>query len=145
MSPALAAGGDPGEQAASPRRFPKVLCSRLPFHPLVARNLAVEQVNLAVRVRRNVVFVRHQHDGLARPVQILEQPHDFVARRRVEVSGRLVGEQNAREFTSARAIATRWRCPPDSSFGRWSIAIGEADLRQRERGAVAPLLPDMPA
>src|SRR6267378_1777167 len=62
------------------RRLSRVLCSRLTFHPLIARNFDVEQVDLAVRVRRDVVFVRHQHDGLAR----------------VEVAGRLVGEQDAR-------------------------------------------------
>ena len=27
----------------------------------------------------------------------------------------------AGSFTSARATATRWRCPPDSSGGLWSI------------------------
>src|SRR2546426_7183742 len=37
--------------AAQPLRFPKSVCSRLTFRPLIARNLAVEQVNLAVRVR----------------------------------------------------------------------------------------------
>src|SRR5258708_11222373 len=80
----------PGWRAATRlRRLSKVLCSRLTFHPLIARNLAVEQVNLAVRVRRNVVFVRHQHDGLARVVELAQQRHDLVAPRRVEVPPRL--------------------------------------------------------
>src|SRR2546427_10442474 len=87
----------PGRRAAMPpRRFPKVLCSRVNFRPLIARNLAVEQVNLAVRVYRNVVFVRHQHAGLARVVELVKQRNDLVARRRVKVSVRLAGERDAR-------------------------------------------------
>src|SRR6267378_3772603 len=68
LQPARPASSNAAAPPPPPPRFPKVLCSRLTFHPLIARNLAVEQVNLAVRVRRNVVFVRHQHDGLARVV-----------------------------------------------------------------------------
>src|SRR5205085_11704488 len=43
-------------------------------------------------------------------------------------------------FTSARAIATRWRCPPDSSFGRCfmrspSPTISSASFARRRRSS----------
>ena len=46
-------------------------------------------------------------------------------------------------FTSALAIATLCRCPPESSFGRWVIRGSEIDSLERELGA-APrgLLPE---
>ena len=71
---------------------------------------------------------------------------------RVEVAGRFVGEQDRRPFTSARAMATRWRWPPESSFGRWSMrsssctrssaslarSLALARRRCRRRRAAAP-------
>ncbi len=108
--------------------------------PLIARDLAVEQMNLAARVRRNVVFVRHQHDGLARVVELVKQPHDLVARRRVEVARRLVGEQNARSIHQrardgdALALATR------QLVGPVVHAVGQLHLLERAGGALAPLL-----
>jgi hypothetical protein len=47
-------------------------------------------------MERDIVLVRHQDDGVALLVQTLEQAHDFVARGRVQVSGRLVSQQNRR-------------------------------------------------
>src|ERR1700752_140066 len=65
--------------ARTPPRM--VVFTLLTSHPLVTRDFPVEQVDLAARVRRNVVFVRHQHDGLARIVEVVKQLHDFGAGR----------------------------------------------------------------
>jgi len=50
-------------QAASPATastIPRIVIFTLrSSRPLIARDLPVEQMNLAARVRRNVVFVRH--------------------------------------------------------------------------------------
>ena len=35
----------------------------------------------------------------------------------VEIAGRLVGKDQERSLASARAIATRWLCPPDNCRG----------------------------
>ena len=43
---------------------------------------------------------------------------------------------NSGSRTIARAIATRWRWPPDSSCGKRSREAGEADLVQRLRDAL---------
>ena len=40
-------------------------------------------------------------------------------------------------LTRARAIATRWRWPPDSSLGRWRHADGELDAFEGLLGALA--------
>src|SRR5579871_2040514 len=55
------------------------------FDLLVLLHFPVADVDDAVRVQRDVVFVRHQHDRVALLKQPLEQPHDFVARGRVQV------------------------------------------------------------
>src|SRR6266498_5962453 len=72
------------------------IASWLRLRPLVALDQAVAQVDLAVRVRRDVVLVGHQEDRLPGRVQLLEQAHDLLARGRVEVAGRLIGQQDAR-------------------------------------------------
>ena len=41
--------------------------------------------------------------------------------------------------TTARAIATRCRSPPDSSCGRWVSAVPQPDLVQRRGGPPPPL------
>ena len=41
--------------------------------------------------------------------------------------------------TSARAMATRWASPPESSDGRWSARGGEPDALEAAAGALAPL------
>ena len=49
-------------------------------------------------------------------------------------------------FTSARAIATRWRWPPDSSFGPVVHAVAQLDLVERLRSrARARSFADTPA
>ena len=44
----------------------------------------------------HIRFVRDEHDRIARLMQSLEQRHDFNAGLRVEVAGRLVGQQDRR-------------------------------------------------
>ena len=62
----------------------------------VRQYLAVAEDHVPPRVLGDVLLVRHQHDGYAPAVQALEHGHDFHARVRVEVSGRLVGEHQNR-------------------------------------------------
>ena len=88
----------------------------------VLLDLSVANEDDAVRMQRDVVLVRDQDDRVALLVQALEQRHDFVAGRGVEVAGRLVGEQDGRVDSRARA---RWRRAgadrPSSSFGLWCM------------------------
>ena len=57
---------------------------------------AVEDVDAAVGVTRVARIVRHHADRRAGAVQLAEQIHDRFAAARVEVSGRLVRQQDGR-------------------------------------------------
>ena len=69
-------------------------------------------------VLRDVVFVSDEDDGVALGVKILETAAMIsspVFESRLPVGSSASTMEG--EFTSARAIATRCRCPPDSSLG----------------------------
>src|ERR1017187_2170328 len=68
----------------------KLLDSFVRFH------LAVADVNDAVGVQGDIVFVGDQDDGIALLVEAFEEAHDFVAGGGIEVAGGLVGQQNGR-------------------------------------------------
>ena len=96
-------------------------------------DLSVADVDDAVRVRRDVGFVRDEDDRVAGLVQLGEQPHDFDAGLRVEVAGRLVGEQDRRVVDErardgdALALAARELVRPVV------IAVAQLDLVERLR------------
>src|SRR5688572_11748027 len=64
--------------------------------PDVLFDLSVSQMNRAVRVRRNLGFVRHKNDGVAGLVQAGEERHDLVARLRIEEKHGFVVQQDVR-------------------------------------------------
>ena len=88
--------------------------------PLVAGDYAVLDVNDAVRVLGDVVFVGDQDDGVAVGLQAVQQGHDFDAGLRVEVAGGFVGEDDRRTCSPARG---RWRLAgADRRRVRWACA-----------------------
>ena len=90
-------------------------------------------------------LVGHEDDRVAAPVQLVEQPDDLVAGRGVEVAGGLVGEQERRLADQGAAIATRWRWPPESSFGRWCMRFASPTAASASTRARAPLAARDPA
>src|SRR6185437_8507630 len=73
----------------------KLSCFQNLFQCLAFGNhFSIEEVNLALSVTCEARIVRHHTDGCAVAVQVLEQFHHGFAVARVEVSGRLVGEQD---------------------------------------------------
>src|SRR2546422_2369841 len=62
---------------------------------LVGGDEAVAQSHDPRGARGDIGFVRDHHDGLTLRVQVGEDLHDLLTRGRVEVAGRLVGEQDA--------------------------------------------------
>ena len=97
----------------------------------VAFDAAVADRDRAVRERRDVGFVGDEHDGIAGLMQPLEERHDFMP---VFESRLPVGSSASRMdglLTRARAMATRCRCPPDSSFGRWLMRFDSSTLLER--------------
>src|SRR5258708_40149608 len=78
---------------------------------------AVAQMNGAARVRRDVALVRDQNNGVTPLIRsssntMISSPV-FESRLPVGSSAKMIDGL----FTSARAIATRWRWPPDNSLG----------------------------
>ena len=65
-------------------------------HRVVAHDAAVAHLDDALAVLRDVRLVRDQHDRDALIVQLLEERHDLDRHVAVEVSRRLVGEQQRR-------------------------------------------------
>lgn len=62
----------------------------------VGFNLAVSHVNDAVGSLRDIVFMSNQNNGVTFTVQPREYGHDFVAGPGIQVSCRLVGQDNRR-------------------------------------------------
>src|SRR5690606_13115445 len=63
---------------------------------LLVDDLAVEHRDAPLGALRETRVVRHHADGGAVRVQLVEQPHDGIAVLGIEVSRRLVGEQDRR-------------------------------------------------
>src|SRR5438105_13893740 len=77
--------------------FMSLHASRPPLlNSLVFLNQAVAHCHDALRVLRDVRFVRDQDDCLSFIIQLLKDAHDFFRGSRVEVPGRFVGEKNRR-------------------------------------------------
>ena len=68
----------------------------MPAPSALVDDAAVEQVDAAVGVARVARIVRHHADGRAALMQLAEQIHHRFAALRIEVAGRLVGEQDDR-------------------------------------------------
>ena len=84
----------------------------------VGDDAPVEHLDPAWHACGDALVVGDHHDGGAGRVQLVEQREDGLPGGLVEVAGGLVGQDDRRWPTRARAIATRWRCPPESWVGR---------------------------
>src|ERR1700749_4246105 len=85
----------PGPRQAM-KRFGEKPGPGLVGNGFVAFNFTVANVNYAMGMKRDVVLVRNQDDGVSLIMKPLEEGHDFVSRRGVQVSGRLVSQKNGR-------------------------------------------------
>ncbi len=59
-------------------------------------NGPIQNMNFAIGVCGDTRFVCHQNYRLAGFLQLVEQRHDAVTGRGIEIAGRFVSEQNAR-------------------------------------------------
>ena len=86
---------------------------------LVGEDLAVANVDDAMRVFGDVGLVGDEHDGVALGVKVsnsaMISTPVLESRLPVGSSARMIEGL----LTRARAMATRWRWPPESSFGLW--------------------------
>ena len=96
---------------------------------------------MRVRVLGDVGLVRDQHDGQpALVVQPLEDPHHLDARARVEVAGRLVGEQQRRVVDQRAGDGDALLLAARQLVRMVIEPLAEADRLERRGGALAALL-----
>ncbi len=93
---AYGAGADIAAARAAPARRCAVLFLAQPMQRLLVDDAAVEHVDLAIRVVGVARIVRDDADRRAFGVQLGEQRHHLLAVLRVQVTRRLVGEQDRR-------------------------------------------------
>ena len=85
---------------------------------MILGHASVLEAHEAACVAPHIGIVRHEHDGGAFAIELLEEGQDL---RRGRLSRAPVGSSASRRlglFTSARAMATRCCCPPDNCIGR---------------------------
>ena len=100
--------------------FVKLCCRPYSGCEPILHDLAVKQMHGALGVPGESFVVRHHADRGAAAMQLAKQLHHRFAVRRVEVTGRLVGEQDRRIARQARgrrrrAAADRRRAARDSA------------------------------
>ncbi len=96
---------------------------------LVAVDLAVHDADDPMGIGGHLGIVRHQHDGDPFGVELLEHPQDFHAGVRVEVAGRLVG-QDQRGTVHQRS----GRSPPVAAVRPTSATVRDRPDRPVPRG-----------
>ena len=89
-----------------------------------------------MRLAGNVGFVRDEHNGVAAGMQALEHRHDFDAGLRVEIPGRLVGEQDGRIVDERARDGDALALTARQLVRTMGGALGELDLRERALGAL---------
>src|SRR5207249_3509583 len=88
------AGGRAARDPDQPIESSRIFLDGRFFLATLFHDTTVEQMDRAVGVRRVTRIVRHHANGGAAAVQLAEQLHDRFAVRRIEVTGRLVGEED---------------------------------------------------
>ena len=93
-----------------------------------------------MRMRRDIGLVRDEDDGVAPFMKAREEAHDFDTRLGIEISRRLVGQQDGGIVDEGPG--DRDALPLTARELIWSMshAVGEFDLLQRLGRALAPLL-----
>ena len=77
-----------------------------------------------------------KHREIVRGGQPAQQRHDLTCRLGIETRHRLVGEQDARRWASARAIATRCCWPPDSVPARCAANSTSPTSPRKPKGGI---------
>ena len=133
-----------GRRAASKRSRPGSAAAAVLISAVVADDLAVAHLDPPGKRRGDVVIVGDQHQRRAVGRELVEQGHDLGARLRVEVPGRLVGEDDRRPLgerprdRDPLALASRELRRPVGE------PMAEADTFERGPCRLAPLAPADP-
>src|SRR6266542_4313545 len=96
-------------------------------------NESIAQMHSAPRVRRDIPFVRYEDDRVTALIQTLEQIHDLFAGFRIEITGRLVGQNNRRPVDERTRDGDALTLTAGKLIGFVMHAIAEADVCQHLR------------
>ena len=104
-------------------------------------DLAVRDDDRARDPLRQVPIVRHHQDRLALVDQAFEHPEDRVGRLRIEVAGRLIGDQDRRVVGQGAGDGHALLLPARERGGEFVGLIDQLDPLQKLQGAGFPLAP----
>ena len=104
---------------------------------MILDHAAVAEAHEAACVAPHIGIVRHEHDGDAFAVELLEEGQDLLRRAAVESAGRLVGEQEARVVHERPRDGDALLLSAGQLHGSVMRPIGEADPSERLQGALA--------
>lgn len=85
--------------------------------PAVRDNAAIDDADQPASRGSNRFIMRNQNDGMSLAMQCAQNAHHLRARRRIEVAGRFIRQNNRRFGCDRPAIAARCCWPPDSWAG----------------------------
>src|SRR6266704_3061510 len=108
-------------------------------HRIILANSPVAEDQHTLRVLRDIVLVRDQHNGQSFVVQALEDLHDLDRGPTVEIAGGLIGEENRRVVHQRASDRHPWLL--SSGHLRWKVfrAVGKSDHGQRIGGPFVAL------
>ena len=109
-------------------------------HELVARDLAVQDLDDARHALGQLFVVRHHQQRLALAHDLGEQVEHVVRRARVEVARRLVGDQQRRIVRQRAGNRGALLLAARDRAGQLVHLIGQPDDFQQVLGSLAPLL-----
>ena len=104
---------------------------------LILDDAAVPEAHEAAGMAAHIGVVRHEHDGDALAVQLLEQAQDLVRGAAVEGAGRLVGEQQARAVHERPRDRDALLLAAGQLHRAMMGAVREADAAERLQGPLA--------
>ena len=104
---------------------------------LEVRDLPVDQVHVALRAARELRVVRHEQDGRAHLVDLLEQVHHLARHQGVQVAGGFVRQEEGRVPGDGPRDRDALLLAPGQLRGHVLHARGEADQLEGAADALA--------
>ena len=104
---------------------------------MILDHAAVAEADEAARMAAHIGVVRHEHDGHALAVQLLEQAQDLGRGAAVEGAGGLVGEEQARAVHERAGDRDALLLAAGELHRPVMGAVREADAAERLQGALA--------
>src|SRR5437773_2075675 len=106
---------------------------------MIVQNYAIAHYYVALRVRSDVLLVRHHDDCDSALVEVLKNSHDLDTGSAVEVAGRLIGEQHLGIVDQRARNGHTLLLAAGELAGMMVLATGESDCCKHAIGSFAKL------